>query len=230
MTLSLARFDERSLSFGRRSLGTARWGMVFLALTLAASAAWAGQATAANPPQGKRSPLDLLQNAHALFLQKDYEAARGYYLEVLPSFPKNIDVLKNLAFCFYRRGPNGYAAAATYYSRALELSPDSLDIAESLARCLTGLKRNAEAGAIYEKLAKRPNAPPIAWKQAAEAYADADRYRQAESAYDAYLQRNPGICRRAPVWAISTRARRTTRGRRSSTAWFFHPIPTIPRL
>jgi tetratricopeptide (TPR) repeat protein len=195
MKLSVARFDERSMSFGRRSLGTARWGMVFLALTLAASAAWAGQAgqaAAAKPQQAKRPPLELLQNAHALFLQKDYEAARGYYLEVLPSFPKNIDVLKNLAFCFYRRGPKGYAAAATYYSRALELSPDSLDIAESLARCLTGLKRNAEAGAIYEKLAKRPNAPPIAWKQAAEAYADADRYRQAESAYDAYLQRNPG--------------------------------------
>jgi tetratricopeptide (TPR) repeat protein len=151
----------------------------------------AAQAPAAKP-QAKRTPLELLQTAHTLFLQRDYEAAREYYLEVLPSFPKNFEILKNLATCFYRRGPRGYAQAASYYSKALEINPESIEVSENLARCLEGLNRHTEAAAIYERMAKQPGAAAVHWKSAADAYAEGDRNRQAEAAYDAYLQRSPG--------------------------------------
>lgn len=123
-------------------------GVLLIACLLPACAALAGQAPAAKP-QGKRTPLEILQTAHALFLQKDFEAAREHYLEALPSFPKNFDVLKNLATCFYRRGPKGYAQAAQYYARAMELQPESVEVAESLARCYEGMNRSGDAGAIY---------------------------------------------------------------------------------
>jgi tetratricopeptide (TPR) repeat protein len=165
-------------------------GVVLLACLLSATAAVA-QAPAAKP-QGKRTPLEILQTAHALFLQKDFEAAREHYLEVLPSFPKNFDVLKNLATCYYRRGPRGYAQAAQYYARALEIQPDSVECAETLARCYEGLGRQGEAGAVYERMARQPGAASTYWRKAADSYAAADHFRQAESAYDAYLQRNPG--------------------------------------
>ena len=151
------------------------------------------QAQAAAPAQrGKRTPLELLQTAHALFTQKDYEAARVYYLEILPSYPRNFEILKNLAFCFYKRGPKGYAQAASYYSRAYEINPSSTEVAENLATCLMGLNRAAEAAAIYQKMAQQPGAPAAAWKKTAEAYDAAGRSQQAEATYDAYFQRNPG--------------------------------------
>ncbi len=151
------------------------------------------QAQAAAPAQkGKRTPLDLLQTAHTLFLQKDYEGARAYYLEILPSYPRNFEILRNLAFCYYRRGPKGYAQAASYYSRAYEINPSSPEVAENLATCLMGLNRAAEAAAIYQKRAQQPGAPALAWKRTAEAYDAAGRTQQAEAAYEAYFQRSPG--------------------------------------
>jgi len=150
----------------------------------------AAQAPAAKPP-GKRTPFELLQTAHTLFLQRDFEAAREYYMEVLPAYPKDFDVLKNLAFCFYRRGPRGYAQAASYYTKALAIKPDSVEVSENLARCLEGLNRHAEAAAIYERMARQPGAAAVNWKKAAEAYAEADRNRQAQAAFDAYLERAP---------------------------------------
>ena len=185
--LGNGRCQSRIHSWGLRLWG----GVLLVAFLLIACPAWAGQGTAAKP-QAKRTPLETLQSAHALFLQRDFEAARPLYLQVLPSFPKNFDVLKNLATCFYRMGPKGYAQAAQYYSRALEIQPDSVEAAETLARCYEHLNRKADAGAVYERMAKQPGGASTHWKRAAEAYADADRFRQAEAAYDAYLQRNPG--------------------------------------
>ncbi|MBZ5514197.1 MAG: tetratricopeptide repeat protein [Acidobacteriia bacterium] len=101
-------------------------------------------------------------------------------------------MLKNLAFCYFQRGPQGYAQAASYYSKAYELNPDSAEVVENLGRCLIGLNRAAEAATLFQQAAERPGAPAGAWKRAAEAYAAADRPRQAEQTYDAYLQRSPG--------------------------------------
>jgi tetratricopeptide (TPR) repeat protein/opacity protein-like surface antigen len=165
--------------------------LALLAALVAGVPSLLAQASAPKP-QGKRTPLELLQTAHMLFLQKDYEAAREFYLEVLPSYPRNFEVLKNLAYCFYRRGTRGYAPAANYYSRAYEINPESTEVAENLARCLRGLDRPAEAAAIFQKMARRPGASPALWKTSAETYADAGLAEQAEAAYDAYFQRNPG--------------------------------------
>ncbi len=164
---------------------------VLLACGLTAVPSFAGQAPAAKP-RGKRTPLEILQTAHALFLQNDFEAAREHYLEVLPSFPKDFDVLKNLATCYFRRGPRGFSPAAQYYSRALELQPGSVEVAESLARSYEGLNRPAEAAAIYERMARQPGGAPVNWKRAADSYAEADRNRLAEAAYNAYFERSPG--------------------------------------
>ena len=164
---------------------------VLIALLVAGAPLAPAQATA--PRQGgKRTPIELLQAAHTLFLQKDYETAREYYQEVLPSFPENFDILKNLGYCFYMRGPKGYAQASSYYQMAYRINPNSLEVADSLALCLVGLGRSADAGALYQKMAQQPNGPSIAWKKAGEAFALADRIPQAEVSYDAYLQRNPG--------------------------------------
>lgn len=190
-TLSLRPILRSHLGFRLVSVSSARTVAALMAILVAGACLLQAQDVA--PKQtGKRTPIELLQAAHGLFLQKDYEAAREYYLEVLPSFPNNFDILKNLAYCFYRRGPNGYAQAATYYSQAFQLNPNSSEVAENLARCLIGLNRAAEAGAVYQKLAEQPGAPSVAWKRTAETYEAADRPKQAEQAYDAYLQRNPG--------------------------------------
>jgi len=191
MALNLAQSDRCPLGFHQNRIGRRSGAAICLVGLLLSAPAWAAQQPAA-APKAKRTPLELLQTAHTLFLQKDYEAAREYYLEVLPSYPKNFDVLKNLAHCFYQRGPRGYGQAASYYLKALAVSPDSVEVSENLARCYVGLNRHAEAGAIFEKMAQQPGAPALNWKRAAEAYADGERNRQAEAAFDAYLQRNPG--------------------------------------
>ena len=164
---------------------------VLIALLVAGAPLAPAQATA--PRQGgKRTPIELLQAAHTLFLQKDYETAREYYQEVLPSFPENFDILKNLAYCYYKRGPKGYAQAAGYYSQAYKINPNSSEVVENLAICLIDLNRATEAAALYQKLAQKPGAPSLAWKKAAEAFTLAERPQQAEESYDAYLQRSPG--------------------------------------
>ncbi len=145
--MNLSRFEQMRFGVVGRSRA-AVCCLVLVGLLLAAAPVFAGQAKTAKP-QAKQTPIELLQTAHTLFLQKDYESAREYYLEILPSFPKNFDVLKNLAFCFYHRGPKGYPQAAHYYSKALEVNPDSVEVAENLARCLSGMNRSGEAGAIY---------------------------------------------------------------------------------
>ena len=190
-TLSV-RIEMRSRPRMRRLLirGALAAAVLVAALTAAAPRVLA-QATAQRPA-GKRTPIELLQSAHTLFLQKDYEAAREYYQEILPAFPDNFDILRNLAYCFYMRGPKGYAQAASYYQMAYKINPNSLEVADNLALCLVGLGRAADAAALYQKIAAQPNGPPIAWKKAGEAFAAADRIQQAEESYDAYLQRNAG--------------------------------------
>ncbi len=149
-------------------------------------------AQAAPTRQGKLSPLQMLEAAHALFVQGDFEGARKYYLEVLPSFPKNFDLLKNLGFCFYTMGPRGFAQAAHYYSQAYDINPNSKEVLENLVKTLRGLNRNAEAAALLRKKAQSPDAPADVWKALAEAYDAARMISEAETAYDAYLQRQPG--------------------------------------
>lgn len=140
----------------------------------------------------KPTPLQMVQTAHTLFTQGDYESARRYYLEVLPSFPKNFDILRNLAFCYFTKGPRGYADAAKYYRQAHALNPQSPEVTNQLVKCLLGLNLYKEAAGILRGLAEAPNAPPEAWKNLAKAYDAADMLPEAEAAYDAYLQRNPG--------------------------------------
>ena len=55
-----------------------------LFLSVRPAAAQAGTAGAG----AKLSPLQLLQAAHTSFAQRDYDSARRYYLQVLPSYPK----------------------------------------------------------------------------------------------------------------------------------------------
>ena len=160
------------------------------ALGLGSSRAFAAQ-TAASEKKTAPTPLQLVQTAHTLFAQGDYESARKYYLEVLPSFPKNVDILRNLAFCYFVMGPRGFAAAYKYYTQAHGLNPQSSELTEQLVKCLRGLNRNAEAAAILRGVAEAPGAPPEAWKSLAQAYDAAAMLPDAEAAYNAYLERNP---------------------------------------
>jgi tetratricopeptide (TPR) repeat protein len=164
-------------------------------LLLAAFLMLAPIATAQNQVPGhggKMTPLQLLQTARTFFDQADYDNARKYYLQALPSFSKNTDVLRNLAFCYYSLGRAGYAQAARYYGRAYELDPANQDVADKLATCYLSLKRPAEAAAILKKAAEKPGAPAEIWKKVADAYTDAGNSAEAESAYDVYLQLRPG--------------------------------------
>jgi tetratricopeptide (TPR) repeat protein len=165
--------------------------LVFTAVLLLAARPAAAQAEIPGV-SGKATPLQLLQAAHTSFAQKDYDSARRYYLRVLPSYPQNLDVVQNLAYCYFVMGRAGYAQAARYYAKAYELEPGSTDIADKLSTCYLALRRPSEAAAILQKLAERPGSPPEAWKRSAEAFARANKPAEAESAYDAYLQRRPG--------------------------------------
>jgi tetratricopeptide (TPR) repeat protein len=164
---------------------------LFLAFSLVLVPAATAQ-TKAPERSGKATPLQLLQVAHTFFAQGDYESARKYYLQVLPAFSKNTDVLKNLAFCYYSMGRAGYAQAARYYARAYEIDPGNQDVADKLATCYLSLKRPAEAAVILKKAAETPGASAETWKKVADAYTDAGNPAQAESAYDVYLQLRPG--------------------------------------
>jgi len=151
----------------------------------------------AEPVQGgvksqKLPALEILERAHTQFAQGDYTSARLNYLKVLPSFPKNFDILKDLGYCFFVTGPKGYQEAARYYLRAYEINQRSAEVADRLSQCYMGLKRYQEAAAVEMKLARLPGAPAKAWKRAAEAYKAAGDRANARKAYLAYLQRNPG--------------------------------------
>lgn len=177
----------------RVSTRRAAWGTCWLlSVVFLLSAGSALAQTRASEPGAKAAPLQLLQAAHTFFAQGDYDSARRYYLQALPAFSKNADVLRNLAFCYYTMGRAGYAQAARYYSRAYEIDPTNQDVAEKLATCYLSLKRPAEAAVILKNAAERPDAPAEAWKKVADAYTDAGNAAEAESAYDVYLQHKPG--------------------------------------
>lgn len=146
----------------------------------------------ASQSQRKLSALELLERAHVRFAQGDYEGARTYYLQALPSFSSNFDVLKDLGYCYYVKGPSGYVEAAKYYERAYALNPRSGQVAEKLSQCYVALNMYQEAAAIEMRLAETPGSPPEVWKRAAEAYVEAGDDARATQAYIAYLQRKPG--------------------------------------
>ena len=160
------------------------------ALGLGSSHAFSAE-RAASDKKSAPTPLQLVQTANTLFAQGDYESARKYYLEVLPSFPKNFDILRNLAYCYFVMGPRGYGGAANYYAQAHSLNPQSSEVTSQLVKCLRGLNRNAEAAIILRSVAEAPGAPAEAWKNLAQAYDAADMLPDAVAAYDAYLERNP---------------------------------------
>ncbi len=144
----------------------------------------------ARRPQ-KPSPLELLQRAHAYFVEGDCDQARKYYLEALKSFPDHFDIFKNLGDCYFAMGPAKYAQAATYYAQADALSPQSAVVGSRLAACYMALHRYEAAATVSLRLAQLPNAPPEAWRRVAEAYEKAQDWSKAASAYNTYLQRNP---------------------------------------
>ena len=151
----------------------------------------AGQARQAGRSQ-RLPALEVLQRAHTQFSQGDYQSARRNYLKVLPSFPGNFDILRDLAYCYFVMGPRGFAQAAKYYARAYEINPHSTEVATRLSQCYMALKKYQEAAAVEMKLANLQGSHAEAWKRAAEAYAANGDHSDARKAYIAYLQRKPG--------------------------------------
>ncbi|HVB29502.1 MAG TPA: tetratricopeptide repeat protein [Terriglobia bacterium] len=151
----------------------------------------AAQSRGARPSQ-KLPALEVLERAHTQFSQGDYDSARKNYLKVLPSFPDNFEILKNLGACYFVTGPRGYGEAAKYYARAYEINPRASGVAEKLSRCYLAIKKYQQAAELEMKLAQWPNAPAETWKRAAEAYDAAGDPSNARQAYIAYLQRKPG--------------------------------------
>lgn len=169
----------------------AAWSAFLIAVQMIA----AGRAVAqvnSSQRQARISAVQLLETAHTLFAQGDLENARKYYLQVLPAYPRNFEILKNLGYCYYSKGRTGFAKAAQYYSQAYEINPRAYDVAEKLAICLKAVRRPAEAAAVLGKLAENPNAPAEVWRSLAEDYVQAGRAAEAEGAYDVYLERKPG--------------------------------------
>jgi YaiO family outer membrane protein len=146
----------------------------------------------ASGPLNQPATMEVVQGANALFAQGDYEGALKAYLKVLPSFPDNLEILKNVAYCYFVRGARGYASAADYYQRAFRIKPDSWEVGEKLAICLRALKRPAEAADILRQIAELPRSPVETWKSAGEAYSEAGDAAHAESAFNTYLERRPG--------------------------------------
>ncbi len=200
------RNNNSLIPAGARALARAG-ATLALAAVLAGLPMTAAAQTPSTHPSRQVTTMQLLQGAQALFAQGDYEGALKYYLQVLPSFPDNFDVLKNTAYCYFVEGRRGYAEAAKYYQRAFKVNPRSTEVGERLAICLMGLKRPAEAASILRNMAETPGSPPETWRSAAEAYEQAGNAHQAETAYDAYLQRRPGDLaarvRLADVYALA---------------------------
>ncbi len=165
--------------------------MILLLASIGVTSALYGQA---GKPK-KLQPLEILQRAHQYFAEGDCAQARKYYLEVLHSFPNSFDILKDLGDCYFALGRGGYAAAAVYYARAYAVNPQSAAVGSRLTECYMALGRYSEAVATALKLAELPGTPPEAWRRVAEAYEAAHEGPQAASAYNAYLQRNPGDLR-----------------------------------
>ncbi len=171
--------------------GRGRGWVLLLALMLLGIVPGSGSLARAGEKQQKLPAMELLQRAHTSFAEGDFPAARKYYLEVLPSFPKNFDILKALGYCFYVTGPKGYAEAVTYYARAYRVNPRSNEVADKLWHCYMVLKQYQEAADVEMKVAQSPGSPAGAWKRAAQAYAKAGKTSQSSAAYQAYLQRAP---------------------------------------
>ena len=172
-----------------RQLPQRTWPILFLSLALLVAAAPATGQTGEVRPDTQRQTLQKLQTAHVLYSQRDYAAARSLYLEVLPHYPQDFVILKNLAFSNYRL--RRYQEAAQYFRQAYEVNA-TREVLDYLARSLSNAKRYDEAARLFRQLAESPGAPAVAWQFAAEAYAGAGQMDEAEAAYDAYLQRNPG--------------------------------------
>ena len=110
------------------------WTALVLLLVLVASplAASAQGATGKGKGEERLRALERLQIANTMFGQRDYETARKYYTEILPLFPNNLDILRNLAQCHFKL--RNHAEAAKYFQQAYELDPSSHEIPDLLAR------------------------------------------------------------------------------------------------
>ena len=197
MTFHLKRFpyvlSTLAVPCGLRSPLRSSWrpGLVLLLVFCGAGLPAAAQ-TKNTQSSGNLPVLELLERAHTQFSQGDYNAARRNYLKVLPSFPDNFDILRDLGTCYFATGPRGYAQAAKYYLRAYHINPRSAEVANRLFECYMALKKYREAAEVEMKLARLPHAPAEGLKRAAEAYAAAGDHAEARQAYLSYLQRKPG--------------------------------------
>jgi tetratricopeptide (TPR) repeat protein len=183
--------SPRPLSRRGRPGSWQRLAVVFVLAFCAGGLPAAGQARGAD--RSRQLPaLEVLERAHTQFSQGDYESARRNYLKVLPSFPGNFDILRDLGYCYFVTGSRGYAEAAKYYARAYKINPRSTEVADRLSECFMGLKKYQEAAALEIKLARLPGSPAVVWRRAAQAYYAAGNHSDARQAYIAYLQRRPG--------------------------------------
>lgn len=181
-----------SSSWVRGRLRSMWWpGLVLLLVFCGAGLPVSAQSQASSS-SGKLPALELLERAHTQFSQGDYNAARLNYLKVLPSFPDNFDILRDLGACYFAIGPRGYKEAAKYYARAYHINPRSAEVANRLFECYMSLKKYREAAEVEMKLARQPHAPAEELKRAAEAYAAAGNRPAARQTYLSYLQRKPG--------------------------------------
>ncbi len=163
---------------------------IALAVLLAETGAFAAQANS-HSSHAKLTSIQLLETARSLFDQGDFENARKLYLGALDAYPRDFDLLKNLAYCYYVTGPSGRTQALHFYLLAHKVDPDSSEVAEQLARCLMDLDRIAEAVVILRKLADQPNAAPESWKSLAEACSRGQRFPEASASYETYLRDRP---------------------------------------
>ncbi len=94
----------------------------------------------------------LLQIGDKLFDEGNSREALGFYMELLPTYPRDLALCKRIARMNYTLGLPGLSEAERYYRLALQLDPHDLEIYENIGRLLEVMpERQTDAPFIYRE-------------------------------------------------------------------------------
>ncbi|OFW43846.1 MAG: hypothetical protein A3J28_18200 [Acidobacteria bacterium RIFCSPLOWO2_12_FULL_60_22] len=136
-------------------------------------------------------PQEMRGIADGLYGRGRYEEARDVYLKIQPQFAADAELNRNLGWCFYRVRRPDLLQAIHYWSLSWQVEENE-SLKNEAARAYFRLGRYEDGTKLLLELAERHPERPEHWRDAASLAESAQRYPQAISWYQSYLDRRAG--------------------------------------
>lgn len=133
--------------------------------------------------------MDIIEDAIALHMQGDLDAAAAIYLDVLTITPEDPTALHYIGILAHQRGDS--ETGLKFINRSIELAPENADWINDLGNVLAALERFDEAAAAFQAaLSWQPDDANL-WNNLGASLSRTERLSEAENAFTQAIQIAP---------------------------------------